>query len=1215
MWLFDENKGKFMKNMNEVYLNQPINNVDSDAINIEAYVDQIDKAINLGAKSIAITSDFGAGKSSLVKTLEKRKNSLFYKFCYVNMWSHLTENCDNIELHKTFIYQLANQISKKKGQYVSKRINENYGLFNIRANSATKQMWLMISMFFVIIGFAFTEFYDKYTKVILSSDFFINHNTEIGIISFVFAALIIMFLLFNTDVVFSSNKSDAKIRKIDENEIMDIYNSYILKRSFCLKKYIVVIEDLDRTENYKAVMQFLKELRKYYISEKSNIVFIVNIKPEGLIKKDFQNSAKNPNVSNRNNEEDDAINTDKNNYEECEIFPKIFDYILDLKTINYLNYDKIILHLLEEKEKYLENLGLSIWKNKKKKELISDFEWIILSRDRNIGIREIKERLNYSISIYHSFKSKFPKDQVSYKKCAVAAYLQSAYSYEYYAMIDVGIDKILDIYAKDKNISSENLQNALAALFGINNVSLYFAEDLLRILRNKCLEEDYRNYYYNIPKNSKIYSAEELKLINTIIYNNDAHFVDESSLKELTNLVNNVKNTNDNLLKEIIQKLDKLSLDYPLGILLNEDLLDIALKTTQEKVWNAIKNLDYKNDFLKTKSYLFRILSYDKEFNNSNFKYRILNNLLYASQKDIVAFRTELRELNLVSYEDYKTLYFGEFPLITIGELNASNNILESISLINYLSQELNYNTFFEINNYLSNTCVYEYKNYSDNMISFYKKINEVFKNNGERSISLEIMSYMKFNNIFIEELFEDIEMSSSNKELFDIFVELTNNFAKVNHYIPKYALSIIENNNTTEGLNIYVCEQLLETGLYDLYIKNMIFGKMFSQIEYGNKGVIETINQYGENFINEYLIELRTGIINSDINDFSVYNLFSSKYPIISRKLLFLIPNTEKALKIIPSILIDDDNYEYICQYLNRKGAIRRTVYQILKYIVSIKNTAIKKLVFEHVDFRKIHYNMISKDKKDEIIDGVRDIYNLSSPLGMIHFMSVTRVSNEKFEDYILSLDNKINIENSYVEYVNKLLKFNNRVIQVLLDLPHYHGFDVEIQNEFYNRGYYKYYVISKTLFDKYFSFEIEKINLLGKVYYDIFTTATGLDNIIQYMQQSDVIGYFIQQKYFKLIDDEKVIFRFAAYKKQSRELLYYVKENFNLEFVIKYYSNIGGFDGYNSARAFVDIIESCPNLAKQNSIYVQTHKMLLNGELKFKYTIAKRRAQKMIN
>ena len=56
-----------MSKKDRVYINQPISKLDNDAINMTSYVDELESAIESGAKSIAVTSTFGSGKSSLIK--------------------------------------------------------------------------------------------------------------------------------------------------------------------------------------------------------------------------------------------------------------------------------------------------------------------------------------------------------------------------------------------------------------------------------------------------------------------------------------------------------------------------------------------------------------------------------------------------------------------------------------------------------------------------------------------------------------------------------------------------------------------------------------------------------------------------------------------------------------------------------------------------------------------------------------------------------------------------------------------------------------------------------------------------------------------------------------------------------------------------------------------------------------------------------------------
>lgn len=122
----------------QVILNRPIENEENDWIGVSVYVDKIKSAIEQGANMIAITSDFGSGKSSLISLLEKRIEKIKYNkvLCFrkkyklykINMWNVLNNNSDttSIELHKSFVYNLSSQMSRRKGSYISKRLSKNY---------------------------------------------------------------------------------------------------------------------------------------------------------------------------------------------------------------------------------------------------------------------------------------------------------------------------------------------------------------------------------------------------------------------------------------------------------------------------------------------------------------------------------------------------------------------------------------------------------------------------------------------------------------------------------------------------------------------------------------------------------------------------------------------------------------------------------------------------------------------------------------------------------------------------------------------------------------------------------------------------------------------------------------------------------------------------------------------------------------------------------
>jgi dTDP-4-amino-4,6-dideoxygalactose transaminase len=81
-------------------------------------------------------------------------------------------------------------------------------------------------------------------------------------------------------------------------------------------------------------------------------------------------------------------------------YKKIFDYVINLQKINIENYDTILKGLLSEKKDWLASLDLQA-------EIETPgMDWMM--HGRNIDIREIKSRLNESLTLYESLLNRFP---------------------------------------------------------------------------------------------------------------------------------------------------------------------------------------------------------------------------------------------------------------------------------------------------------------------------------------------------------------------------------------------------------------------------------------------------------------------------------------------------------------------------------------------------------------------------------------------------------------------------------------------------------------------------------------------------------------------------------------------------------------------------------------------------------------------------------------
>jgi len=150
---------------NITFINMPISSSEEDKIGISQCASELKHVINQGAQSIAVTSNFGGGKSSLIRCLESDFCGLMTKFCYINLWGRAVGQ-DSENLHKSFIYQLASQISLRKGNYVSRRLSQNYGVLGLTLPSLWYAFLSFVMFLFLALGFACTTFYKTISQYI-----------------------------------------------------------------------------------------------------------------------------------------------------------------------------------------------------------------------------------------------------------------------------------------------------------------------------------------------------------------------------------------------------------------------------------------------------------------------------------------------------------------------------------------------------------------------------------------------------------------------------------------------------------------------------------------------------------------------------------------------------------------------------------------------------------------------------------------------------------------------------------------------------------------------------------------------------------------------------------------------------------------------------------------------------------------------------------------
>ena len=637
-----------------LYLNKPIDDIKHDAIDVDAYVTTLMASIHNDAKMIALVSDYGGGKSSVISLLEKRINSKKllkkYKFCRLNLWESSADQ--SVSLHENFIYQLATSIKPKLGDYLFTRISNKYKTIRL-ISSHTLLSYAPV----FILSILFYYFIDTVKAITIPNDanivyVLVKAIQSVPSIFFVLLILgiILVFMLLSSGI--SISNPDGKDMSI-ETEIMNLYHNFIFKTCFYKRNYIVVVEDLDRDNDAETVYSFLKELKKYHNlntkNKYNNVIFIICLKPEQLLE------------TNKENKE-----TNKKNKEPSNIYPKLFDYTVILQKVNIDNYDAVLESLLNEQIENLKNIG--IVNNDINKITISDIPYIeYIIRGEKIDIRQIKERLNYALTLYDSLSNKF--DDIEFEKCIIASYIIHEYSNDYYNMSD----NMFDDYLNEQLRSTEKV---------LENNEHIFSKEVKILIEKNLIDSDYRTYFFNYPKNSSLYSFEERSVRDIILKNSepDENFHIKSK---------SVYEKNKSIIVAAVKRYLTYSLRIPTLAFKDEYICKASIESSDLYPSFVDGLISYFKELYSTNSELFNktISSFIKFNIDISLLERLSNDaFMNLPNEIIIEVRSQLikhRENDILKFKD---LFLTTKPLICSDEINSINalNLIPELININH---------------------------------------------------------------------------------------------------------------------------------------------------------------------------------------------------------------------------------------------------------------------------------------------------------------------------------------------------------------------------------------------------------------------------------------------------------------------------------------------------------------------------------------------------
>lgn len=712
-----------MDNKKYYFQDNPIDNYEDDYVGFEEEVNMIKEGIQSNSRIIGLISDYGSGKSTIIKLLDNVINKDEYNIININLFDPDGVN-NKFEAHKRLLVQLANnkyKNDKMKLSYIIKRINPNYRSINISTKSKISFVCIVISIFLLCISFLYSNNLLHYLNFLANTKF----SSLVPVIKELcrlsgFAGFILLFVtIMKSDIVCNYLNNDPE-QELNEFDLIEISQELIDEK----RKTILVIEDLDRLSDPKEIETFIKELNIYYKSM-SNTKFIIAVTPDEFMEMS----------NNENNARDSKY--------------KPFNLIVNLPSIKNSDYEIILKKLLNSNKETLNKLP--------------DFDldqvidyWTWLSFGNDLNIRRVKHRINGTIHLYKTLCNRFKGRYVEIKTCIAITYLKDEYESEYLKLIQ-----------EDGNgqFALKSIIDEFIVKGDINDKNSPIMKDIYELLKGDYLDSNIEMYCFNYSKFNEIFNSDEYHLNDAYLKNIDYNISDETIEKIIEN--------DDKSLIRAIEKRIKLGIGIPSNVFERCSIINYLLKTQSKEILASF----YKNmlqvdlsHISSTEKRLSKIKNSDF-YNEDNVSFYLEN--IYEStveqgnMESIEKSRKILYQIFKEQHGELKRFFDDNFPLITDDEMKCiSNNSI----LLDYIN--LNKITDKNLKTILENVDN-NYKDEDSNLIVGF--INSLGSSNVDYCFK-NCKSLSKLNDEIKEDLFNDNIDNIEKNSIMDLKI-ITQNF------------------------------------------------------------------------------------------------------------------------------------------------------------------------------------------------------------------------------------------------------------------------------------------------------------------------------------------------------------------------------------------------------------------------------------------------------
>lgn len=467
-------------------LNKPLDGAERDAFHMNVQIEELGNAIDEGANFVGIFSEYGGGKSSVVRSYAKKKK---YEICDICLWNYEGNNkCDEDGRMTSFVHSFLYQFSKvvkdsSFTRHINRMLSRNYRQLSFSTDIGVwKRVLLVFFLMFTIGGTVFV------TKSEYSAAHQTEENNTLKIQDYVAAlysdkiarsavCIIFAMLFFSNNSFMVSWKNDGINRELRDADVYEVFEKIVKKaKKRKVKKYILNIEDLDRVTDKGEICEFLKALYRFNNlltdNDKKKFIFIVSLSLKCYLETQNEN-----------------------------LTEKLFDYSVVLRPINRKRIIDLYFNLLKEKRAdILCNL---------RGEEVPGKEW--LTKGEYLGIRTIKSRINAALAIHDelSMEKKYKKQQgendseeIDFRKCAIVAYLESAYPVDMYYFTDyssVWENAFQHLENRDGKDADGRLK-FYQSLDRYNKISRNFKKEIKALFSGELESKDYWLYFHRNPK-------------------------------------------------------------------------------------------------------------------------------------------------------------------------------------------------------------------------------------------------------------------------------------------------------------------------------------------------------------------------------------------------------------------------------------------------------------------------------------------------------------------------------------------------------------------------------------------------------------------------------------------------------------------------------------------------------------------------------------------